>query len=97
MTEPALGPGWGRKFLLRCAVDPDDPAAVRDAYESCRRDHALRLRTGEGEMDGGTYYMIVDAIKDLNGWTDFPLDWPGPYVFLQGRPLRNLLHRTNGP
>lgn len=95
--QSADGPGWGRKFLLRCGVDPDDPTAVREGYESCRRDHALWLRTGEGDMDGGTYYCLVDAIKDLYGWTEpghWPLDWLAPILFLQDKPLRNLLQRT---
>lgn len=44
-------------------------------------------------MDGGTYYMLVDAIKDLYGQDAFPLDWPGPYLFARAEPLRNLIPR----
>lgn len=88
------GPGWGRKFLERCDIDPDDAAEVRATYESCRTDHGVWLRTGAGEMDGGTYYMLVDAIKDLCGWTDFPLDWPAPILVLMAEPFRNLIPRS---
>lgn len=90
-----LEPGWGRGFLKSCGIDPDDPAAVRAGYESCRRSHALWLRTGEGDMDGDTYYMLVDAVEDLYGWDRFPLDWPAPILFLQDKPLRNLLQRKS--
>jgi hypothetical protein len=93
MTEPTLGPGWGRKFLLRCAVDPDDPAAVRAVYESCRASHAKWPWTLEGEMDGETCYMLVDAIKDLYGWERFPWDWPPPILVRMSRPFRNIIPR----
>jgi hypothetical protein len=86
-------PGWGRGFLVSCDIDPEDPGSVREAYETCRRSHALWLRTGEGEMDGDAYYMLVDAIQDLYGWEHWPLEWPGPYLFLQDKPFRNLLQR----
>ncbi len=37
--------------------------------------------------------MLVDAIKDLYGWTVFPYNWPAPTLVLLTRPLRNLLPR----
>lgn len=85
--------GWGRGFLVQCDIDPDDPADVRAAYESCRTSHGKWMATGEGEMGGESYYMLVDAIKDLYGWDAFPLDWPAPILFLQDKPFRNLLPR----
>lgn len=93
MSEPKSDHGWGRKFLVRCGIDPDDPADVRAGYESCRTSHGRWLATGDGDMDGGTYYMLVDAIKDLYGWTDFPLDWPAPILVLMSEPFRNLIPR----
>ena len=87
--------GWGRNFLARCDIDPDDPADVRGAYESCREAHGCWLATREGEMDGQTYYTLVDAIKDLYGWRDFPLDWPAPTLVFMREPLRNLLPRPS--
>jgi hypothetical protein len=86
-------PGWGRGFLQQCEIDPDDPAEVRAAYESCQRAYALWLRTGEGDVDGEAYYMLVESIQDLYGWDAYPLDWPAPYLFLQDKPFRNLLQR----
>lgn len=90
MTDP----GWGRAFLVRCDIDPDDLADIRAAYESCRDAHAQWMASGEGEMDGETYYMLVDAIKDLMGWEYFPLDWPGPTLVMLAQPLRNLIPRV---
>lgn len=83
--------GWGRRFLERCGVDPDDPADVRATYESCRDAHGRWLATRDGDMDGETYRMLVDAIRDLYGWEELPLDWPGPTLALMSQPLRNLL------
>lgn len=86
--------GWGRKFLERCGVDSDDPADVRATYESCRDAHGRWLALGEGDMDGETYYTLVDAIKDLYGWGQFPFDWPAPTLVMMRQPIRNLLPRT---
>jgi hypothetical protein len=85
--------GWGRSFLVHCDINPDDLDDVRAAYESCRESHGRWLATGEGEMDGDTYYMLVDAIKDLYGWDAFPWGWPPPTLVLMSRPFRNLLPR----
>ena len=87
-------PGWGRKFLVRCGVDPGDPADVRATYESCRADYVLWLAKRSGEIDDESYYTLVAAITDLYGWEQFPLDWPAPTLVMMARPLRNLLTRT---
>jgi hypothetical protein len=89
--------GWGRAFLARCGIDPDDPVDVRATYESCREAHAKWLATGAGEMGDETYYTLADAIKDLYGWRDFPLDWPAPVLVRMAQPLRNLLQRRPQP
>lgn len=96
---PARG-GWGREFLGRCGIDPDDPRMVRDLYESCRTGHAEWLASGVGEMDGEAYYMLVDAIKELYGWECFPLDWPAPILVLMQRPMSKIpscFRRTETP
>jgi hypothetical protein len=85
--------GWGRKFLERCDINPDDETDARAAYESCRADHARWLATGEGEMDGGTYWALVDAIKDLYDSERLPSDWPAPGLVRMAQPLRNSLTR----
>ena len=92
MTDGAA-PGWGRKFLVRCGIDPDDPAEVRAGYESTREAYGRWLARGEGEIDGECYYMLVDAVKDLYRWDVFPWDWPAPTLVFMPRPLRNLLRR----
>lgn len=86
-------PGWGRGFLMQCDIDPDDPADVRAAYESCRTSYALWLWRGEGEIDDEAYWMLVDAVKDLYGWTELPLDWPAPTLVRMAQPFRNLIPR----
>ena len=86
-------PSWGRKFLERCGIDPDDPADVRATYESCREAHARWLATSEGEIDADAHGLLVDAIRDLYGWDRFPLDWPAPTLVLMPQPFRNLLQR----
>lgn len=88
---------WGRKFLERCDVDPGDMADVRATYEPCREAHARWLATGEGEITAEAYGMLVDAIRDLYGWDEFPLDWPQPTLVLMPQPFRNLLTRTPVP
>lgn len=88
---------WGRKFLERCGIDPDDPSDVRAAYTSCREAHARWLAPAEGDMDADTYWMLVDAIRDLYNWDRIPLDWPGPTLVLVPHPFRNLLSRTRVP
>lgn len=32
--------GWGRTFLARCGVNPDDETDVRATYENCRESAA---------------------------------------------------------
>lgn len=86
--------GWGRKFLARCGINPDDEADVRASYENCREAHARWLATGQGDIDADAYSMLVDAIKDLYGWQQFPLDWPAPTLVMMPQPLRNLLPRA---
>lgn len=86
--------GWGRAFLLRCGIDPDDPADVRAGYESCRTSHGRWLATGDGDMDAGTYYMLVEAIEDLYGWSDWPLGWLAPTLVLMAEPFRDLIPRA---
>lgn len=95
-ADPQSQRPWGRSFFERCDIDPDNEADVRDAYESCRELHARWLWTGEGEIDGGTYYMLVDAIKDLYSWGHFPLDWPPPIIVRMSQPLKNTLARKPG-
>ncbi len=92
--QQPLEPGWGRGFLVQCDIDPDDPADVRAAYESSRAAYGLWLWTQKGEIDNEAYYMLVDAIKDLYGWTDLPLHWPAPTLVRMTQPLRNTLRRT---
>lgn len=90
------GEGWGRTFLARCGINPDDESNVRASYESCREAHARWLATGQGEIDAESYGMLVDAIRDLYGWQQFPLDWPAPTLVYMPQPLRNHLTRTSG-
>lgn len=87
-------PSWGRKFLERCGIDPDDPAAVEDLYRSTHTGHAAWL-TGDpqSEIDSETWDRLVEAVKDLKGWDQIPLGWPAPYFALMAQPLRNTLRR----
>lgn len=89
--------GWGRKFLARCGINPDDETDVRATYEACREAHARWLATGQGDIDAESYGMLVDAIRDLYGSPVFPLHWPAPTLVYMPQPLRNLLTRTSGP
>ncbi len=84
---------WGRDYLRQCGLDPDDPNAVRTAYEICREAHGDWL-FGEGDMDADTYYTLVDAIRSSYSWDEWPWDWPPPIVVRLTTPLRNLLPRT---
>lgn len=86
--------GWGRGFLVQCDIDPDNPAEVREAYESCRASYGLWLWRRKGEIDDEAYWMLVDAIKDLYGCTDLPLDWPAPTLVRMTQPFRNTLRRA---
>ena len=86
--------GWGRTFLARCGINPDDESDVRATYEACREAHARWLATGQGDIDADAYGMLVDAIKDLYGWQQFPPRWPAPTLVMMPRPLRNILTRA---
>ena len=90
MTEP----GWGRKFLERCGVDPDDPADVEATYRSAHADHA-RWLTGnpQAEIDSETWDRLVEAVKDAKDWDRIPLGWPAPTLVLRTEPFRNTLRR----
>ena len=88
--------GWGRKFLARCGINPDDETDVRATYEACREAHARYLATGQGDIDAESYGLLVDAIKDLYGSPVFPLHWPAPTLVMMPQPLRNLLPRASG-
>jgi hypothetical protein len=92
-----LAPGWGRRFLEQCEINPDDPADVRDAYDACRAQYGLWLWSQKGQIDDDAYYMLVDAIKDLYEWDAFPLDWPAPTLVRMTQPFRDLLKRAPRP
>lgn len=87
-------PGWGRKFLEGCGIDPDDPADVEAAYRSAHADH-VRWLTGnpQAEIDSETWDRLVEAVKDAKGWDRIPLGWPAPILVRLAEPLRDTLRR----
>lgn len=75
----------GRLRLAALGLAPSDGPTDQSAREAAQRafyeaERARFLRLAENGMHlapgQALYGMIVEAIKDENGWTELPEDWP---------------------
>lgn len=72
----------GRRRLAALGLEPADAQAALEAqralYEAERARYILLAQGGLHMASSHALYgMLVEAIKDANGWDRLPPDWPG--------------------